>query len=316
MWSRLTLTMAGAAGALLLLRIGLGPQSRALRAPLLSSAVESGAHWANPSDFRQLKRLGFQFAVVSLNRDEAHWETVFREAERAGIRLIAGIHPYPYRLEAGQWVIEPVGLRFIEFARKHSVVVKALYGFSEPYWVDPSTGVNTPCGAHSAAELRDLRKWIRRIWPEARLYHDFGRPSLWAPGGAMERDHGCVGNRYADASGVADYAGIWFYPVSGRQGYQREELVRSMREEVAYVTLSMRAEPIVLGQAFRCEGCGEGTRMPTVNEARDINCTLRWIAPHAISWYLWRQPPSRDTLIAHPELWEAIDARGCPDGNG
>lgn len=287
-----------------------------LDAPSPASSVETGVHLANPSDFALLKRLGHQFAVVSLDRNQAHWREVFAAAEKAGVRLIAGLHPYPYRLEDGRWIIEPIGRTCIEFARERPVLVKALYGFSEPYWLDPATGENNPCGVYSAAELRQLRSTIRQIWPRALIYHDFGCPSLWARGGSMERDHSCVGFRYDDVSEMADYAGIWYYPFNSGVPYQREELVESMREEVAYVTRAMRAEAIVLGQAFRCLGCANGTRMPSLEETRDLNCTLRWIGPQAISWYAWRQPPYEDSLADHAEVWPALGARGCPERRG
>ena len=213
--------------------------------------------------------------------------------------------------------MEPAGRRFIEFAKSQSTVVKALYGFNEPIWVNPHTGANEPCGALSGGDLRQWRNAVRKIWPEAMIYHDFGRPSLWAPGGSMERDHaGCVGQRYADMAEVADYVGVWYYPVNAREGYQREELVRSLREEVAYVTRRMKAETVLLGQAFRCDRCKNGTRMPSESEMQDLNCTMRWIAPMAISWYPWRQPAYDDSFASHPELWPASGPGACPAGGG
>ena len=288
--------------------------AKRLRPPSPASAIETGVHWAAPADFTQLKQLGYQFAVVSLDRDPDHWREVFDSAEKAGIRLVAGLHPYPYRLQGEHWEIEPVGRQFISYAQARGRLVKALFVFNEPYWVDPATVSNSPCGAISAAELRELRTEIRRIWPHAKIYHDFGRPSLWAPGAAMQREHPCVGRRYADVKDIADFAGIWFYPVNAGEGYRREELVRTMRDEVAYVTHEMRAEPILLGQAFRCKNCTDGTRMPSLDEIRDLNCTMRWIGPQGISWYPWRQPAYDDSLANHKELWEAVGPRGCPEG--
>ena len=314
-WHPKTVTLC-ATGALILAYSCGEAALKQLEAPNQSSSVESGAHWANPKDFAELKRLGHQFAVVSLDRNQDHWREVFDAAEAAGIRLIPGLHPYPYRLDNGHWEIEPAGRQFIQYARERSTLVKALFVFNEPYWVDPATGDNSPCGAFSAAELRELRNEIHRAWPKAAIYHDLGRPSLWAPGGSMERDYRCVGNRYADATGIADFAGIWYYPVNRGAEYRREELVRSIREEVAYVSQSMKAEPIVLGQAFRCDQCADATRMPNVDEIRDLNCTLRWIAPQAISWYSWRLPGYPDSLANHRELWEATGPRGCPANRG
>ena len=279
-------------------------------------ALETGAHWASPTEYAQLKRLGYQFAVITLDRDPDHWREVFDLAERAGIRLIAGLHPYPYRLIRGQWEIESIGQQFIKYAQTRSTLVKALFIFNEPLWVDPLTGRNSPCGALSANELRALRSDIRRIWPQALIYHDFGRASLWAPGGSMERDHACVGNKYADMTSVADYAGIWFYPVNVSEGYRRDEMIRAMREEIAFVTRKIGAEAVALGQAFRCVRCTNGTRMPTAEEARDINCTLRWLGPQAISWYPWRQLAYRDDLAGHRELWSATGPGACFENRG
>jgi len=185
--------------------------AKRMTAPSPASAVETGVHWAGPVDFAQLERLGHQFAVISLDREPDHWREVFDAAEKSGIRLIAGLHPYPYRLEHGKWEIEAAGRQFLDYAQTRSGLMKALFVFHEPYWVDPNTGANAPCGAYSAVELRALRTEIQRIWPRALIYHDFGRPSLWSPGGSMERDHRCVGSRYADVGGVTDYAGIWFF---------------------------------------------------------------------------------------------------------
>ncbi len=314
MLSRFQKRVILATGALILaISCGEVAASR-LSAPTPASAIETGVHWAGPEDFALLKRLGYQFAVVSLDRDPDHWRAVFDAAEKAGIRLVAGLHPYPYHLGRNGWEIETVGRKFLEYARSRAGLMKALFVFNEPYWLDPSTGANSPCGAFSAEELRGLRAEIRKVWPRALVYHDFGRPSLWAPGGAMQRQHACVGARYADAAGIADYAGIWFYPVNAGGTYRRDEFVRTMRDELAYVTREMHAEPILLGQAFRCARCTDGTRMPSVDEIRDLNCTMRWLGPQGISWYPWRQPVYEDSLANHEDYWEAIGPRGCPDG--
>jgi hypothetical protein len=287
-----------------------------MEAPGPAQSIETGAHWASPTDFPQLKRLGYQFAVVSLDRDPDHWREVFDAADRSGIRVIAGLHPYPYRLAANrEWEIEPIGQQFIKYAQTRGPLVKAIFVFNEPYWLDPATGAKSPCGAVSAAELRNLRSEIHKIWPQSLIYHDLGRPSFWSPGGGMERENPCVGNRYADVAKIADYVGIWFYPVNQRTGYVRDELVRSIRDEIGYVTKVMGAEAIVLGQAFRCARCSNGTRLPSIDEIRDINCTLRWLGPQGISWYPWRQPAYQDSLASRRELWDATGPKACPDGN-
>lgn len=286
-------------------------QMIAERAPLTapSSGVETGAHWADPGDFADLKRLGYQFAVITFDNDRQHWVDGFAAAERAGIRLIAGLHPYPYRLnpDSGAWQIDPAGQEFIAFARSKAHIVKALYVFNEPYWVDPATGVKNPCGALAADDLRLLRAAIRALWPQAKIYHDLGRPSQWAPGGGYQQANPCIGARFADATGVADLAGVWFYPMD-KHGYDRQTMVDALKGEIEYVSRRMRAEAVVLGQAFR----SGPMPMPGIDEVRDINCTVRWLAPQAISWYPWRQLSFEESLAKHTELWPATSPRACP----
>lgn len=281
-------------------------------APAADGGVETGAHWAAPADFLQLKRLGYQFAVITFDADPQHWTEAFDQAERAGIRLIAGLHPYPYRLDkaTGEWHIDGVGEEFIAFAQSRSNIVKALYVFNEPYWVDPASGVKNPCGALAANDLRKLRLAIGALWPRVKIYHDIGRPSQWAPGGGYALENPCIDDRFADASGIADLVGVWHYPVA-KQGYDRETLVQALRVELDYVSQRMNAEAIVLGQAFRCSRCAGPTRMPALDEVRDINCTVRWLAPQAISWYPWRQPAYEESLERHRELWPATSPRAC-----
>jgi len=61
--------------------------AKRVTAPSPASVVETGVHWAGPADFAQLKRLGYQFAVISLDREPDHWREVFDAAE-SGLRKV------------------------------------------------------------------------------------------------------------------------------------------------------------------------------------------------------------------------------------
>jgi hypothetical protein len=276
-----------------------------------ASAVETGTHWATTSDFPTLQSLGYQFVITTVHPKEVHeWAEMFDAAEKARLKLIVGLWPPPYRLRQGTWTINPEGQTFLGYAASHANVVQAIFVYNEPYWLNPFTGKNDYCGALSAAELRDLRRTIRKAWPEAKIFHDLGRPSTWAPGGPMPRHYLCVGDKYADAEGVADLVGIWYYPFdigSYRKSYALEELSR----EVGYVRNKMHAEPIIAGQAFKCTRCGEATRWPTKEELKDWNCALRSLGPWGISWYPWRQSSYDDYLSNHREMWSATEPGVC-----
>lgn len=280
-----------------------------LAAPAEASeaAVETGTHWANPSDFETLHNLGYQFAIVTLGTRRNSWKSTFDAAEANGLKLIAGLYPPPYSYSLAGWSISQAGVDFLKYAASRPNVMKAVFVYNEPYWVSPFTGATTVCGAVSAASLRSLRSAIRDIWPEARIFHDIGQPGAWAPGGWLYRETRCLAGKYADATGIADYVGIWSYPFD-LGGYHRAESLAILRREIEYVTTQMQAQPIVDMQAFRCDNCGEATRWPTFAEMKDWNGAVRSLAPHAISWYPWRQRSYDDYLANHPEMWPATTA--------
>ncbi len=275
-------------------------------------AVETGTHWAAPGDFVQLRNLGYQYAVVALGNNEPEWKTVFDSADMAGIRLIAGIYPPPYTLANGSWTISSTGQKFLRYAASRSTTVKAIFGFNEPYWTNPFTGTTSYCGNLSASDLRALRVSIRQIWSEAKVYHDLGNPSAWAPGGELRKSYACIGDKYADQTGVADFVGIWAYPFDKNGQYSRAASLSLLTSETAYARNQMKAEPVLLGQSFLCTNCGEATRFPTVAELQDWNCALRTLKPESISWYVWQQSLYADFLSQHPTHWNATSPSACP----
>jgi hypothetical protein len=270
-----------------------------------------GTHWAGVSDFPQLQALGYKFAVVTVNPSSTtETNDALAAAEKAGLNLIIGANPPPYKLEAnGSWTISDAGITFLQTLAAHASVVQAIFVFNEPYWVDPATSYNNSCGAVSAAQLRTLRSEIQSIWPGAKIYHDIGDPQSWAPGGDSWQS--CVGDKYVDQTGVADYVGIWQYPVS-TSGYNRQTALDFAYKASRYVLNSMQpAQPVFLGQAF---GNGTGMVMPTTSQLQDWNCAVRSVlAPGtALSWYVWKQAPLySDFLANHPESWAATQPSAC-----
>ncbi|MCC7497126.1 MAG: hypothetical protein IT160_06090 [Bryobacterales bacterium] len=272
-----------------------------------AAVVETGTHWANPSDYADLHQLGYQFVVTALSTRRDSWKATFDAAEANGLKLIAGLYPPPYSLSPAGWSITPAGVDFLKYAASRANVVKAVFVYNEPYWVNPFSGSTNICGALSAAELRSLRSAIRDIWPEAAIFHDIGQPGAWAPGGWLRAQTPCIADKYADATGVADYVGIWSYPFD-HEGYHRAESREILQREISYVTARMQAQPIVDMQAFRCANCGEAGRWPSFSEMKDWNGAVRALGPHAVSWYPWRQAAYDDYLANHPEMWEATTA--------
>jgi hypothetical protein len=280
--------------------------------PVPEDRVETGTHWADPADYPVLQHLGYRFVITAVHpTDQREWTETFNAARASGLQLIVGLYPPPYRLVDGVWQLGRDGEAFLRYASARASLVKAIFVYNEPFWLNPFTGKNDPCGALSAAQLRELRTAIRGVWPEARIYHDLGRPSDWAPGGAQPQRYPCVGDKYADWQGVADFVGIWFFPFEmGR--YRRSQGLVALASEVAYVRNKMQANPVILDQAFECHNCGEATRLPTAEELRDWNCATRALRPYAITWYPWRQASYDDYLAAHPEMWSASAPTACP----
>jgi hypothetical protein len=297
-----TLVLAGCAFS--------GPRAK----PSVSASpanVETGTHWARPSDFPILRRLGYDFAIATVDpRNRTEWVTLFDAAEASGLKLIAGAHPPPYTVQKGEWTISGQGQSFLRYAASRAGLVKAIFVFNEPYWIDPFTEKSNYCGALSAGQLRDLRAAIRRVWAQALVYHDIGHPSRWAPGGRHRRFNPCIGDKYADATGVADFVGIWSFPFE-TSGYHKRTALEDLRRETEYVTTRMKARPIIANQAFRCGHCGEATRWPAVDEMKDWNCATRALGPHAVSWYPWRQDIYDDFLANHEEAWQSTTSQAC-----
>lgn len=282
----------------------------ALAAAGLQAEVETGTHWPTVSDFPRLKSLGYSFVVMTVDGNPSNWATTFDAAERSGLKLIIGVYNPPYSLANGVWTITPTGQSFIRYAQSRASLVKALFVFNEPYWVNPWTYQNSLCGQISAADLRTLRTEIRKIWPEAKIFHDLGAPQAWAPGGSVHRQNACIGNKYADQTGIADLVGVWFYPFETR-GYLKEEGLATMRASMEFVRTRMGAEATLDAQAFRCRNCGEASRFPTAAEIKDWNCALRDLQPNSISWYVWRQSIYDDYLANYPALWPSTSPSAC-----
>jgi uncharacterized protein (TIGR03437 family) len=272
---------------------------------------ETGVHWAEPAEFVQLRNLGMQFVVTTVTSAPATWQRAFDAADIAGLRLIVGMNPSPYRLVDGRWTITQAGRDFLLYAARRSSTVKAIFVFNEPYWVDPFTGANDFCGIYSAEQLRQLNTLVRSVWPRAPIFHDIGSPSQWAPGGQVRRSYPCIGDKYADQRDVADFVGIWFYPFEANGVYRKVEALTALRREVDFVRNRMNAEPIVLNQSFLCTNCQEATRYPTPDEMRDWNCAARSLGATSYSWYVWRQNIYQDYLALHPESWPVLSDAAC-----
>ncbi len=281
-----------------------------LLATCLAAEVETGTHWPTVSDFPRLKSLGYSFVVMTVDGNPSNWATTFDAADRNGLKLIIGVYNPPYTLSNGAWTISPTGQSFIRYAQSRASLVKGLFVFNEPYWVNPWTYENSLCGQISAADLRTLRTEIRKIWPEAKVFHDIGTPDSWAPGGTVHKDNACIANKYADQTGVADLVGVWFYPFE-RSGYLKDPGLTNLRRSLDFVKTRMGAEAVIDGQAFRCRNCGEASRFPTEAELKDWNCALRELQPNAISWYVWRQSIYDDYLANYPALWPSTSPSAC-----
>ncbi len=307
MWKASAVSIA----ALVMASCGFSGSHANLSGVATAANVETGTHWARPAEFPTLRRLGYNFVMAAVDpRNRTEWVKVFDAAEASGLKLIVGAHPPPYSLQKGSWTISDQGQSFLRYAASRAALVKAIFVYNEPYWIDPFTNKSNHCGALSSGQLRDLRVTIRKVWAQALVYHDLGHPSRWAPGGRHRRTTPCIGDKYADATGVADFVGIWTFPFE-TSGYHKKEALEDMRQETEYVITRMKAQPIIANQAFRCRRCGEATRWPTVEEMKDWNCATRALGPHAVSWYPWRQDSYDDFLANHQEAWESTTSRAC-----
>jgi hypothetical protein len=274
------------------------------------AARRTGAHWGPTSALDTFKRIGYAFDVTTVNsKDRSSWKVALRRARAHRVKLIIGGHPEPYRYRHGRWRITRAGVHLLRFLDRRSKHVLALFVYNEPYWVNPFTGEKNRCGALSAHKLRKLRTEIRSVWPEAKIYHDLGTPSEWAPGGAFAKSHRCIGQKYASTKGVADYVGAWFYPFR-TDGYHKRRGLATLRRESAYIRKRMGAIPVWLNQAHAC--CGD-LRWPDDDELLDWNCATRSRLPaHSlISWYVWRQHIYDDYLANHPEQWALTTGAAC-----
>jgi hypothetical protein len=270
----------------------------------------TGTHWGVPGDMRAYKRIGYDFAVRSVDpRRPSEWRRELDAARSQGLKLLIGAHPEPYSYAEGRWRISTAGVRFLRYLKSRSELVLALFVYNEPYWVNPFTGRRDLCGALSAAMLRSLRTKIRTVWPAAKIYHDIGRPSRWAPGGSLHETYECIGDKYVNSRGIADYVGAWYFPFR-ESGYRRSEGLAVLERESAYISESMGAVTVWLSQAYAC--C-EDLVWPTDAELLNWNCTVRWSLPEGslLSWYVWRQQEYRDYLANHPRQWRLTTADAC-----
>ncbi len=74
---------------------------------------EFGTHFADPEEFRQIGDLGLDFIVTTVNETRESWDSEFDAAQQAGVKLIVGMFPEPYRLTGNRWIITDAGRRFL-----------------------------------------------------------------------------------------------------------------------------------------------------------------------------------------------------------
>ncbi|MDP8980790.1 MAG: hypothetical protein M3O35_09390 [Acidobacteriota bacterium] len=276
----------------------------------------TGAHFPATGDFKTLKNLGYDFAVITLDpHNSASWKPALDAAEQAGIKLMVGGYPPPYLYDNVKWTITGSGMELLAYLQSRSSLILALYVFNEPYSTNPYGSDVTPCGYFSASDLRALRNTIQGYWPGVKIYQDLGEPSDWAPGSAYTKSTPCVGNKYADQTGVADYVGIWYYPFTSA-GYDRAGGLTALRREANFVLNSMQpAVPMSLNQAFACSGCN--LILPPLDQMLDWNCATRSLPLAALSWYPWRKFASYEGAIADvTSYWPLSTAESCSAGIG
>ena len=283
-----------------------------------SPKMLTGTYFPDDGDFKTLKALGYDFAVVTLRLDDvASWKPTLDAAQSVGMKLMVGAYPPPYVQDGAAWTITSSGMAVLTYLQTRADVVIALYVFNEPYSSNPYAGGDIPCGFFSAGDLRTLRSTIQGVWPGAKIYQDLGGPSQWAPGGSYTASHPCVGDKYADQTGVADYVGIWAYPFT-IHGYDRNGALSFLRREASFVLNSMQpAQPISLNQAFACTNCDPGFVFPTAEQALDWNCATRSLPLAAVDWYPWRKFSSYTQALADsPRYWPLTTPEACAPGMG
>lgn len=267
------------------------------------SGVLTGTHWAEPADMATLAQVGYGFAVTNVAPgDVSGAKAKLDGAQAAGLKLIIGLYafggPEPYTLKSdGTWTIPQASIDVLNYLHSRESLVLAFFGMNEPYWEGPNG--TDPCGAYSAANLRQLRTQLKAIWPTIKVYHDIGWPSQWGHGGSIWQT--CIGTKYDDQTGVADYVGIWGYPFNNG-GYDKAANLAIFQRESAFVINQMKALPAWLGQTFE-----QGSETyPTPVQLKDWNSTMRANMPPGalLSWYVWRQPDVyTDWLANHSEDW-------------
>ena len=102
---------------------------------------------------------------------------------------------------------------------------------------------------YSAAQLRQLRTQIQAIWPGAKIYHDIGQPSAWAPGGdSLQRVlmHRQQVRRPVGRGGLCRSLRL---PVRGERAIQEARGLSTSERETNFVINSMHAVPVWLDQA-------------------------------------------------------------------
>ena len=221
------------------------------------------------------------------------------------------VRPEPYSYSNGQWTISAAGRT------------------SSTTWrVDPPSSLHSSSSTSRTGSTRSrarrahaARCQQRTCGASGRRFNQFGRAqestttsasrALGRPAGTLYNSYSCIGNKYADQSGVADYVGVWDYPFEAG-GYQEARALSTLNRETNYVINSMHAVPVWLNQSHAASCCS--LVFPTKAQILEWNCSVRAALPAGslISWYVWRQGIYSDTLSAHPEDWTSTTAAACP----
>src|SRR5256885_14032481 len=109
------LRYASILGLFTLLLLGLTILTALAQSPT-SPKMLTGTYFPDDGDFKTLKALGYDFAVVTLRLDDvASWKPTLDAAQSVGMKLMVGAYPPPYVQDGAAWTITSSGMAVLTY---------------------------------------------------------------------------------------------------------------------------------------------------------------------------------------------------------
>lgn len=221
-----------------------------------------------------LRGLGVNTTIQAFPRElmgtgeENNWLLFLDEAQRAGISVIASVHP-EVEWNGQGFDFQPIR-SLLSVVRGHSALLAVL-------------GLHEPLERFNSEQLRSFYAGAKELAPELAVAHYMGDMASF--------DKSVLFPNRDLTAGICDICITWYYPArseNNRPVFEEESLRRTLQSNRELIReRAPDAQLWFLGQAFMQRNNKQDLRMPTPGEMQMIFIIAREEQADGFLWYPW-----------------------------